>query len=227
LIRVGDRDLPITMRRHRRARRISLRLEPGGEAATVTLPLRMPEPQAFAFVSGSTDWLASQLARLPPRVGFLPGATIPLLGAPHVIVADGSTHRVSVEGGMLRVGVGGAEAELPSRLTRWLRDRARAEISHRAGEKAREVGRCLGRISIRDPVSRWGSCSANGTLSFSWRLIMAPEHVLDYVVAHEVAHLRESGHGTAFWATVGELTQDVEAARLWLRHEGAGLFRYG
>jgi predicted metal-dependent hydrolase len=100
-------------------------------------------------------------------------------------------------------------------------------LTQRVREKTVLLGRAAGRISVRDPVSRWGSCAASGNLSFSWRLILAPEMVLDYVVAHEVAHLAVRGHGPLFWKTVAGLTEGTAEARAWLRRHGAGLHRYG
>jgi predicted metal-dependent hydrolase len=112
-------------------------------------------------------------------------------------------------------------------VTDFLRHEARRELSARAGEKAQRIARRPGRISIRDTQSRWGSCSSDGDISFSWRLILAPEPVLDYVVAHEVSHLVHLDHGPRFWALVEKLAAEVAGPRRWLRRNGGALLRYG
>ena len=109
----------------------------------------------------------------------------------------------------------------------WLRGEARRVLSDRISAKADQTGRLPIRISVRDTRSRWGSCSSAGALSFSWRLILAPPEVLDYVVAHEMAHLTHPGHGSEFWLTVARLTDQMDAGRAWLRRHGRELFRYG
>ncbi|MFO1120623.1 MAG: YgjP-like metallopeptidase domain-containing protein [Rhodospirillales bacterium] len=126
-----------------------------------------------------------------------------------------------------RLRVGGDAGSVPGRIRRWLRDEARRAIEARIVAKAALLPRLPAAISLRDTRSRWGSCSSGGRLSFSWRLILAPPPVLDYVVAHELAHLRHHGHGPAFWAAVDELSDQVRAARAWLRRHGSTLSRYG
>ena len=123
--------------------------------------------------------------------------------------------------------VAGRAEHLARRIEDWLRREARREIERRARAKAELIGKRIAAITIRDPKSRWGSCSPRGQLSFSWRLILAPRHVLDYVVAHEVAHLKELNHGPRFWKLTAELTRDADGARAWLNEHGPLLHRYG
>ncbi len=123
--------------------------------------------------------------------------------------------------------VGGEAESISRRIEAWLRGEARRVLTERAGAQAERLGRSPGRISIRDTRSRWGSCSSAGMLSFSWRLILAPPEVLDYVVAHEMAHLAQRGHGAEFWRIVARLTAHMDAGRAWLRLKGRDLFRYG
>jgi predicted metal-dependent hydrolase len=178
------------------------------------------------FLVAQRGWLAAHLSRLPQPVAFVPGAIMPLRGAPHVLRhAPGARRVVWAETGTIHVS--GAPAHFARRLTDWLQREARAALTERAGIHAAAIGRRFARVGVRDTVSRWGSCSSTGALSFYWRLIQAPDAVLDYVAAHEVAHLAERNHGPAFWSVVGGLCPDFEAARLWLRREGSGLHRYG
>jgi predicted metal-dependent hydrolase len=113
------------------------------------------------------------------------------------------------------------------RVADWLKRQARAAIAERVAETAARIDASYGRIAIRDTKSRWGSCAAGGNLNFSWRLVLTPAFVFDYVVAHEVAHLKEHNHGPGFWRLVDQLTPETERARAWLNSFGAGLHRLG
>ena len=123
--------------------------------------------------------------------------------------------------------MGGPRDHVEARVVRWLKGQARARLTAASGAHAGRLGVAVGRLAIRDTRSRWGSCSGTGTLSFSWRLILAPDAVLDYVAAHEVAHLREMNHSPAFWALVDRLVPDASASRRWLKRTGAQLMLYG
>lgn len=225
-IKVAGRELPLAFRRSPRARRVSLRLDSRGEAVTVTLPPFASERDGLALAEHAAGWLEARLTALPQAIAFSDGALIPILGVPHRIVHDPEAgRRIAINDGEIRIG--GAPERLAAAVRGWLAFEARRQFAQRVREKAMRLGRTAGRISVRDPVSRWGSCAASGNLSFSWRLILAPEMVLDYVVAHEVAHLDVRGHGPLFWQTVESLTERTAEARAWLRLHGAGLHRYG
>ena len=171
-------------------------------------------------------WIRRHLAKLPPRVPFEAGAVVPILGVDHVIHAAPDARRgVWAEAGAIIVS--GRPEHLSRRLTDWLKREARTRISACVDEKAAALDVAYQRIAIRDPKSRWGSCAPDGNLNFSWRLFLAPEFVFDYVVSHEVAHLREHNHGPRFWRLVDKLTNDTDRARAWLNAFGSGLHRYG
>jgi len=191
----------------------------------VTVPSGVRVDDAITFVRGRTDWIADRLDSVPAPIAFADGAEVPVLGVAHRVRHEAGARVVSRQDG--EITVGGRAEHLPRRLRDWFRREARREIAPRVAAKAAQLGRKPGRITVRDTRSRWGSCSAAGNLSFCWRLVMAPEAVLDYVVAHEVAHLAERGHGLAFWRVVEGLTDDVATAKAWLRREGPGLHRYG
>ena len=123
--------------------------------------------------------------------------------------------------------VTGDPASDKGRVGDWLRTQARKQLSQLAREKAESAGLALRRVTIKDTSSRWGSCTANGTVMFSWRLVMAPPSVQDYVVGHEVAHLRHMNHSAAFWSLTDQLTPYRAAANAWLAAHGAGLMRVG
>ena len=231
---VSDRELlslphgtaPVVWRRSPRARRVSLRIDPARGAVVVTLPPRAGRRQGMALLQAHSRWVADRLGALAPRVAFEEGAVVPLLGEPHPI-----RHQPDGVGGVWREGgeirVSGDAAFLARRVADWLRAEARREITPRALDHAARVGRSVKRIAIKDPRTRWASCAPDGTLAFSWRLVLAPPWVLDYVVAHEVAHLVEMNHSPRFWAVVRALTPHGEAAKAWLAANGARLLRYG
>ena len=228
-VELGGKRVPVRLYRNTRARRIILRIDDrngDGDGVSVTLPRRTPLCEGLDLIHEKAAWVLERLGGLPPRVAFADGARVPLGGVDHTIrhVLDG---RGVVRGQGTEILVAGGAEHLARRLRDWLRKEARSQIGRLVGDKAAALGRTAGRITIRDTRSRWGSCSADGNLSFCWRLVMAPETVLDYVVAHEVAHLAEPHHGPKFWRLVKTLTPAMEASREWLRRNGEALHRYG
>ena len=223
---LSDRTAPITWRRSARARRISLRIEPRGGGVIVTLPTRASIAAGRAVLLTYRDWVAERLGRLPTPVSLRDGATVMLDGAPRRIV-----HRPDARGTVWleanEIHVAGDPAFVARRVADWLRAQARRQLGQLARDKAVGAGLTLRRVTIKDTSSRWGSCTANGTLMFSWRLVMAPPTVQDYVVGHEVAHLRHMNHSPAFWTLAARLTPHRAAADVWLAAHGAGLMRVG
>ena len=223
---LGDSEITLEVRRNRRARRMNLRLAADGDGVVLTLPVSATRSEGLAFVHQHTAWITSRLADQMPRQPFINGATIPYRGTDHAI-----RHHPEARGGVWReegeIRVAGRAEHLNRRVRDWLRTEARRELNGLAHAKAGRIERRVTRVTVRDTTSRWGSCTADGRLSFSWRLILAPSYVLDYVVAHEVAHLVELNHGRRFHNLVGQLTDEVKAAEEWLRRRGAELHRYG
>ena len=218
--------IPLDLQRDRRARRITLRLDPAAGRFTLVVPRGASLDEAMGFARSKARWMARQLSALPPRVPFAPGAVLPLLGEDHVIRHVPEARRGTWrEAGEIRVS-GFADC-LPRRVADFLKREAREELTNRARDKAARIERSVSRLTVRDTRSRWGSCNSDGCINFSWRLILTPEPVLDYVVAHEVAHLKHLHHGPRFWSLVGKLTEDVEGARRWLHNNGDSLHRYG
>lgn len=220
--------VPVRVRVSRRARRLALKIDAVGDAVELVLPPRTSLPRALNFLKSNRDWLESRLAALPPRLVFEDGERVPVLGVLHRIrhVARARDRGpVWIEGREIRVT--GEGAHVARRVRDFLKDKAREELGRRARRLAAQVDRKVGRITVRDTTTRWGSCSANGNLAFSWRLIMAPEAVLHYVVAHEVGHLVEMNHGPRFWKLVDRLVPHVERQRDWLNRNRAWLLRIG
>jgi len=226
---MGDHVLPgnppvaLTLRRSARARRISLRVSGLDGRVTLTLPRGVAEAEALDFAHQKAGWLRRQLDLRPSAVAVVPGVEVPLAGRPlRIACAPGRSVR-EVDGRLLVPGTANA---VPARLRAWLRAQARDRLASASDRHAARLGRPYTRLTLRDTRSRWGSCSTNGGLMFSWRLVMAPEDVLDYVAAHEVAHLAEMNHSPAFWATVARLKPGFDAPRRWLRENGAALHSY-
>ena len=215
----------IMLRRSAQAKRFSLRVSRLDGKVTLTLPKRAREQEALAFLAAQEGWLRGVLSAMP-EASVQPvvlGGQIPVLGEMlHITTALGRGVRAG-EGLLL---VPGGEAHAATKVAAYLKALARDRLSEASTRYAAQVGRKYSRLVLRDTRSRWGSCSHDGTLMYSWRLAMAPLQVLDYVAAHEVAHLVEMNHSPDFWAVVSGLRPDWKQARDWLRHEGQSLQRY-
>lgn len=215
----------LTIRVDGRARRISLRINAQGQPV-LTLPHPRLKAEGLRFVAEKRRWLDAQRQRLPERVPFVPGATIPVAGQPHEIaLANAARDPVRAANGVLHVG--GRPETVPLLVERWLKAEARRALAWSVERHSGALGLAPPPLGLRDPKTRWGSCSSARRLSFSWRLAMAPADVLDYVAAHEVAHLRELNHSPRFWTLVEHLMPGFEAQEAWLKRHGRGLHRYG
>ncbi len=213
-------------RRSTRARRVSLRIDPRDGAVVVTLPPRTSRPAGMALLMDHADWVTRRLAALPGAVSFEDGASVALDGVEHRIRhAPARRGTVWLEAGEMLVS--GEAAFLARRVGDFLRLEARRRLAELVAQKAALAGLRPSRITVKDTRTRWGSCASSRALAFSWRLVMAPRFVQDYVVAHEVAHLRHMNHGPHFWALVDTLTPHTQVAMRWLQDEGPRLMRVG
>jgi predicted metal-dependent hydrolase len=217
----GNPPVDILLRPSARARRLSLRVSGIDGRVTVSYPLHASERQAMAFAVEKADWIRGQLAQRPDVVAVGPGMAVPVEGL-WLTVVPVTGRGVKVEEGRLLAPAGRPGAAVGA----FLKALARERLAEASDRHAAALGRGFGRLTLRDTRSRWGSCSAAGDLMYSWRLVMAPPEVLDYVAAHEVAHLAHMHHGPAFWAEVRRLYGDYRAARGWLRREGGALHRF-
>ncbi|MFH1805927.1 MAG: SprT family zinc-dependent metalloprotease [Pseudomonadota bacterium] len=224
LPRIGP--LPVRLRPSARATRLKLRIDPAFDGVEVIVPDGISRKVALSMLSQHSDWIAAHISRLPDRVHFVPGAWVPFLGQDHAIRTVPDAKRgVWADSGV--IWVSGQPEHSGRRVADWLKKQAKLEIAPRAHAYAGRIGKKISRISIKDTKSRWGSCSSGGNLAFSWRLVLAPEDVLDYVVAHEVAHLAELNHSPRFWKVVDDLYGPSTKQQFWLKKHGASLHRYG
>lgn len=220
----------VELRRYRQARRYTLRVHAATREVVLTMPLRGSVREASAFAQKHGAWIAARLGRLPQTLPFADGARIPLRGEPHCITHQKTRGTVWVEigaGGEKLLCVAGHAPHISRRVTAYLKQQARHDLEAASRRYAAELGLRIRRISVRDQSSRWGSCSTTGVLSYSWRLILAPPEVLDYLAAHEVAHLKEMNHSMRFWRLLARLCPEMKRAKVWLDTHGADLHRYG
>lgn len=230
--KIGELGAPVEVRRHPGARRLTLRVSRTRRTVIVTLPEQCDIDEAGSFITRNIEWVRARLDSLPDPVPFLDGVFIPLRGEAHKVVFTGQTSRRGPvekrEGAAYpELHVSGLIEHAPRRLKDWLSKEAHRALDERVSFHAKRLGVTAKRIAVRDQTSRWGSCSTTGVLSFSWRLIMAPPEILDYVAAHEVAHLKEMNHGPRFWALVAKTMPGLEDAKKWLQVYGMDLHRYG
>ena len=229
---VFDRSIYLVrLRRHRQARRYTLRIQAATREVVLTMPPRGSLKEAREFADKHGGWIAARLKRLPAAAPFAHGTVVPLRGLAHRIV-----HRRGVRGtvwteldpsGERLLCVAGEAPHVGRRVEDFLKREAKRDLEIAVGRYAERIAVAYRRVSVRDQSSRWGSCSTTGVLSFSWRLILAPRNVLDYLAAHEVAHLIEMNHSPRFWRLVLRMCPDAHRAKVWLDVHGTDLHRYG
>ena len=230
---------PVEVRRHPAARRMTLKVSHTRRAVILTVPNGVRLEEANRFLARHLDWVRDKLGEVPTACPFADGSVLPVRGAMHRIRfvggdADTARRRGEIVWPQAASGTGlpvlcvaGLPEHAPRRLQDWLTAQARKDLGERVAYHAKVLGLRPKRISVRDQTSRWGSCSTTGQLCFSWRLILAPSTVLDYVAAHEVAHLKEMNHSARFWALVARTMPSLRDAKTWLNEHGRELHCYG
>ncbi len=229
----SGQDINVSIRRIQNAKRFILRVRFATRDAVLTMPKRASLKEAHDFAERNAAWIAARLNRLPETIPFMEGAVIPIRGLDHILIHQ-ETIRGTVwsapaekDSAFMRLYVAGERAHMNRRVLDFLKREARQDLEKAVYRHTQTVGVMPCRISLRDPVSRWGSCSTNRVLNFSWRLIFAPSFVLDYLAAHEVAHLIHLDHSPQFWKLTRQLCADVDHAEAWLKTNGAHLHKYG
>ena len=220
IIEIDGKAVTLRFRRNVAAKRMVLRLDGKSGGLVMTLPKRSGLAEALRFVEQSSDWISRVLAKQPEPTKFVDGSSILYRGQLHVLrITGGPRGLVQVIGDELNVP--GKPEHAVRRLKDFLAAEAKRELVSASRRYADAMATRFTRVSIRDQKSRWGSCSAGGVLSYSWRLILAPDYVLDYVAAHEVAHLCEMNHGPQFWRLVLTHCPHARTAKQWLKTHGS------
>ncbi|GAB1580291.1 M48 family metallopeptidase [Phyllobacterium phragmitis] len=223
---VAGRTLPLRVVENPRATRLTLRIEAGGKGLRVTIPPGLPAREVERFLSRHQGWIEARIAKLPDRPTVRPGIKIPIRGVPHLIVHEsgrGTVKQAAGEDGTRMLIVYGDRLHLPRRVADFLKREARRDMEALVARHTASVGRRAKAVRYKDTKSRWGSCTSDGVLSFSWRIAMAPSPVINYLVAHEVAHLIEMNHGPKFWKLCNELCPDTDRCKAWLKRNGSAL----
>ena len=223
---IDGKILPVRIVENDRAKRLTLRIQPGGDGLKVTTPSHVGDDEIEEFVSRNRNWAAARLARLPEKKKAEIGAIIPYRGTDHEIVSSGKLRGVveaTEDENKRQLIVPGEPQMVGRKVLNFFKQQARQELDRVVFQHASTLGVKPKQIRITDTTSRWGSCSSTRTLSFSWRIIMAPPEVLDYLAAHEVAHLVEMNHSERFWGVTRNLCPEMEKHKSWLRSHGNDL----
>lgn len=225
----SGQEVPVRFEVNPRAKRLILRLDQKNREGVAVAPSKRQLKAAAAFAEERVSWIAERLNAAPEHMELSEGTIIPLRGIETHITAEGTGSRLPrlITGKEQILSLPGAAETLPARATRYLKREAKSDLKVAVDRYTAELGVTYKRISVKDTRSRWGSCSADGNLSFSWRLILAEPFVLDYVAAHEVAHRIEMNHSPAFWAQVERIYPNWKQASAWLKRHGGGLHAIG
>jgi predicted metal-dependent hydrolase len=227
----GERRFKVAVKRRSTARRFTLRVSHASGEVVLTLPERGDLKAARLFAEAHGGWIATRLLKRPDGIPFQTGALVPVRGVPHRVVhwstIRGLTRATVDLDGQAILAVSGETGHVARRVTDFLKKEALKDLAAAVDRHSAALGIPARKIAVRDTSSRWGSCSSKGHLSFSWRLIMAPPMVLDYLAAHEVAHLKEMNHSHRFWTLTHKLCPATEEAEAWLKRRGTSLHQYG
>ncbi|MBX7493800.1 M48 family metallopeptidase [Qipengyuania sp. 1NDW9] len=223
-IEIDGRVLPIELRRHPTAKRLTLRLAPDGSAVKITLPRWCASKEAIAFAHARADWLARQLAKVPERRCPVEARRIDYRGREITVDwrAD-APRKPALDGESLAIG--GPEDTLARRLQRWLEAEALELFTKDAAQYCERAALPAAPVRLTRAKRRWGSCSSEGVLRLNWRLVQAPDHVRRSVVAHEVAHLVHFDHSPDFHALLDDIFEgEIARANRWLSAHGRKLY---
>lgn len=219
----------VNIKRSKRAKRVALRLDPVERVINLVIPPNMSKKKAYAFAAQHQDWIETTLKSLAPPVHFTHGQHLPLFGDTISldIVYDTSLKRTSIKQHDNVLSIKTYQDDPTNRIKAHLKKMAQQGLADIASDKAEDIGKVIKSVSVRDTKTRWGSCSSDKTISFSWRLIFAPYDAIDYVVAHEVAHLVHMDHSKDFWKLCRELSSNFVEGKYWMQNHGNDLMRYG
>ena len=228
VIQLDGQNIKLSFKRNARCKRMIMRVAKDGTGLMMTLPKRTTQAEALRFAHGAKSWILKNIENRMPALAFAEGVEIPLRGEIYTIACPGGRRGlVQLDQIARTIIVPGDPAHVNRRVTDWLKQQALKDLTLASEYYANAIGVEYSALSVRDQSSRWGSCSAARALSYSWRLVLAPRFVLDYVAAHEVAHIQEMNHGPRFWRLVLTNCKQAKQARSWLKLEARDLHRFG
>jgi predicted metal-dependent hydrolase len=228
MMQIDGQDIKLSFKRNARCKRMIMRVAKDGSGLMMTLPKRTTQSEALRFAHASKAWVFKNISKCMPALAFEDGVSVPFRGETYTITCPGGKRGlVQLDQVAKTIIVPGESAHVNRRLTDWFKQQALKDLTLASEHYAHAMGVEYSALSVRDQSSRWGSCSAARALSYSWRLVLAPRCVLDYVAAHEVAHIEEMNHGPRFWRLVLTHCKNAKEARTWLKHEARDLHRYG
>ncbi len=219
----------VTVKRSKRAKRVALRLDPVERVINLVVPNKMSLKKAYYFAEQHEQWVVDTLSKLAPAIPFNHNTILPIFGDKITLDIEHDEHRKRTSlkqyNNILRVNT--YQSDPTNRITAYLKKTSQSGLADLASEKAEIIGKTISSVNVRDTKSRWGSCSTDGKISFSWRLIFAPYDAMDYVVAHEVAHLIHMDHSKDFWKLCRSLSSNFVEGKFWMKNHGNELMRYG
>jgi len=217
-------DFPLKVKTALRCRRLNLRIDHKKREVVLSMPKLCSKKKAFDFIQSHIDWVEEKLAALPKIKDFEDGEQISLLGQNITICHDATFGAPKIIGDKLFVG--GDKLFLHRRVKDFIKRQAKKELFKRSKALADRLGCALNGVTIKDTKSRWGSCSSLKHINYSWRIALAPIEAIDYLTAHEVAHLKHQDHSESFWKTVQTLAPDAQNGKTWLQKNGNTLYLY-
>lgn len=223
-ITVEGIQLPLIATRNLRSKRLILRWDAKQQVVKLTLPRSVSVAQGLEFAESRRNWIMQQM-QASESVKFEEGASLPLWGEEYLLCHLGGRGVTVID--HHKILVTGDEAFFARRVRDFIKAETQVRMSALAKDAAAKLGVKLGKITLRETSSRWGSCTSKGDISLCWRLAFAPRAVMDYVVYHEVAHILHHNHGKAYWQTVKFLCADYEVHEKWLDKHGASLWHFG
>jgi len=219
----------VEVQKSKRAKRLALRVDTQKRVVNLVIPKGMSFKKAQEFAYDHENWICEQIRRFPKIVAFKHGAVLPIWGKKRVLVInyDPDYEYTDIQLLATRLVVWTNRPDPTNRIERFLREEAHKTISELAHKKAKKIGKKIKSIQLRDTKSRWGRCGPDRKISFTWRLIFAPYAAMDYVVAHEIAHLKHLDHSPRFWALCEKLCEDYKKGKDWMHTQGQALMGYG
>lgn len=224
-VQINKRIIPLSIIRSTRAKHISLRIAPAKNVLIITLPWHTPLASAIKFLKGKKEWVLENIKEYP-QVRLAAGVTIPVLGKEYIIRRKGERGITTIDIRRMEITVHCAPEFTERRVRDFLRKRLHERCVKRSHAMAERIDKKVRRVTITKAQSNWGSCDGKARVSFSWLLVFAPTEILEYIIAHEVAHLKEMNHGPKFWALVKELCPGMNSAQRWLKEHGHTLHQY-